>query len=105
MRWTAKDYTSWHPHFTLVPTRVSGEWVWGERILRSGQQRGIPGKSKKYWEWQYINSEFDLIKQNADQAINKAQAEMGPMMAQSAKGLVQAGIQTIKDVRNANSIY
>lgn len=70
MRWKEKKYSDWHSYFAWKPVLINGEWVWFERVLR----RGVPQLTAKArnspWRWDYINSEFDLIKREAE---NRAQ--------------------------------
>jgi hypothetical protein len=90
MRWKAKDYTEWHPHFALLPIKVDGEWVWFERILRKGykmltkETRG----NRDVYRWDYVNSEFDLIKraerEREMQEMSAGQMGMAAMKAKSA---------------------
>lgn len=61
MRWTAKDYETWHSHFAWLPIKINSEWVWLERVLRKGRARINVAKNAK-WTWEFVNSEFDLIK-------------------------------------------
>lgn len=59
MRWKAKNLNEWHPYFVWVPKKINGEWVWLERILRRGRSNRAIDKG---WKWEYVDSEFDLIK-------------------------------------------
>lgn len=93
MRWKAKNYSEWHPHFAWLPKKINGEWIWLERIIRRGRPNMALDKGPKTkWRWEYVNSEFDLIK------MAEAQKEMeiasGSSMnmagqAQVAKSLVR----------------
>jgi hypothetical protein len=90
MRWKSTDYGNWHSHFALKPIRVNGEWVWLERVIRRGQRRINGGKT--FWEWAYVNSEFDLIKMKDSESA----MQEGPVMSQAnyaqAKSLVKLQI-------------
>jgi hypothetical protein len=61
MRWKAKNYNEWHPHFVWFPKKINGEWIWLERIIRRGRPNMAIDKGSKR-RWEYVDSEFDLIK-------------------------------------------
>ena len=63
MRWKAKQLSDWHAPFAWLTTKVMGEWVWLERVLRRGHGRLQPTSKDGKWSWEFVNSEFDLIKQ------------------------------------------
>lgn len=79
MRWKIRSYQEWNPWFAWRPIKVNDEWVWGERILRRRTDRLEFGKRVVGWE--YVNSEFDLIK-SAGQKIEEqaaGQVSQGPI--------------------------
>jgi hypothetical protein len=105
MRWKAKDYTEWHPHFAIRPIKVDGEWVWFERILRKGYKMLTKEtRARDVYRWDYVNSEFDLIKrverEREMQEMNMGQLAMGQNIAKSAtynpSGLTVTGSMGLK---------
>lgn len=101
MRWKAKDYSKWHSYFVWVPMQIDGEWIWLERIFRKGRSQIQPlsVKNSKY-RWEYVNSEFDLIKRAETEDRNNYAVQEGPpnMKAQQAAAQGSTG-QVFKAIR------
>lgn len=62
MRYKTTDISQWHSHFTWVPTKIKGEWVWMERVLRRGWPQKSASTHKRWIDWEYLNDEFELMK-------------------------------------------
>jgi hypothetical protein len=90
MRWKSKEYDIWHSHFALKPVLIKGEWVWLERVIRRGQRRNMAGKT--FWEWTYVNSEFDLIKMKDSESAMQEGTVMSQANYAQAKSLVKLQI-------------
>ena len=108
MRWKVKTAKGWHSHFALWPVKVEGEWVWLERVMRKGWKRSASLSSKKGgWTWDYVNSEFDLIRrveeERAMQESNTGQMGQGAMQAKSASYNKSTGL-TVTGSMNAHAI-
>jgi hypothetical protein len=81
MRWKAVTEKDWHSHFAFWPVKIDGEWVWLERVLRKGYKRssGKISPVKRGWNWDYVNSEFDLIKR-AERERSLQESDAGQLM-------------------------
>jgi hypothetical protein len=107
MRWKAKDYTEWHPHFAIRPVKVGGEWVWFERVLRKGYKMLTKEtRARDVYRWDYVNSEFDLIKgaerEREMQEMNTGQMAMGQTMTNMVRQPGMAGM-TVTGNMNAHA--
>ncbi len=72
MRWKAKNLKEWHPHFVWFPKKINGEWIWLERLLRRGRLGPYgDGKESNKLRWEYVDSEFDLIKMTEAMEMQK----------------------------------
>lgn len=105
MRWKAKQLSDWHAHFAWLPTKVMGEWVWMERVLRRGHGRLQPTSKDGKWNWEFVNSEFDLIKQAEEKgryAEDAGQVTQGPINVGQGLMKAQASIKTATQAYKTN---
>ena len=88
MRWKVKTEKDWHSHFAILPVKIEGEWVWLERVLRKGWKRSASLSSKKFgWTWDYVNSEFDLIKRaDRERGLQEADGQMSMQAKNPLRG-------------------
>ena len=93
MRWKAKELNEWHAHFAWLPTKVKDEWVWMERVLRRGIGRIQPMSKDGKYAWEFVNSEFDLIKQMEEKSRYAEDKAAGQVTTpnRNMAGIAQAG--------------
>jgi hypothetical protein len=103
MRWKVQTEKDWHTHFAFLPVKVQGEWVWLERVLRRGWKSN-PTAKRNGWTWNYVNSEFDLLKiaekENATQERNVAQGQVMRQTAPAGLGLKPLGTDPAQNSLN-----
>ena len=104
MRWKAKPLNDWHAHFTWLPTKVMGEWVWLERVLRRGIGRLQPISKDKKYNWEFVNSEFDLLKQEEEKRkyAEDSGVTQGPVNIGQGLMKAQASIKTATQAYKIN---
>lgn len=80
MRFKTTDISQWHSHFTWVPTKIKGEWVWMERVLRRGWPQKSASTRKRWIDWEYLNNEFELMK------LQEEKNQAGQVMMEGRQG-------------------